>query len=361
MTPRILIVEGDPASRDDLVAMLAARAYRADAADDGVSALRLARENLYDLVFVDYHLPGMDGYAFARAMRAMSSLTGHRVYMAAMAGQQDCLAARRPGDAFFDQILFKPVHPAALYDCVNVSASLGRAYAGPDGKPYSALEAPAISGEHAASHALWRVRGLAGLPNATVLPQPSAAQLQRLSFCFSPGTQETADCIVLLSEAGLPALANLRETGSRYLLPVFGLSATVQAACDHVFDPADAGSWTEVARMIKNVHLRTVLLKTGVRMSHDAALRILAYLFVSERPVRLHQDESGATTVSRTAGFDPGCVIASLKFLAGQGLITSRTSANALGDGKDLEVLPNERGLAQILDGRMTASHSNAG
>lgn len=361
MNARVLVIEDDAASRNELVSMLAARNCQADAAGDGFTALRLAQDNHYDLVLVDYHLPEMDGYAFARLMRTLALRTGTRFRMAAIADGRDSLAARRSGDAIFDQVLFKPVDPNALYDCVAAMTAAAPASFEPDGEMAAFFEEPAVNREHAASHALWRVRGLSGLPNAAMLPKPPAADFQKLSYCFTPGSPETADCVVLLGEAGLAGLATLRETSSRYLLPVFGLTGAVQAACDHLFNPADAESWTEVARIIKNVQLRTVLLKNEVRMSGDAALRILAYLFVSERAVCLHRDEFGATTVSRTAGFNPDCIIMSLKSLAARGLITSRSSAASLSGGTDLEVLPNERGLACILDGRMTASRSYAG
>jgi DNA-binding NtrC family response regulator len=58
MTPTLLIVDGDPATRPALVAMLRERGYRAETADSEDAALAKVREQEFDVVLSDVELPG---------------------------------------------------------------------------------------------------------------------------------------------------------------------------------------------------------------------------------------------------------------------------------------------------------------
>jgi DNA-binding NtrC family response regulator len=58
MTPRLLIVDGDSATRPVLVAMLRERGYSAETADSGDAALAKMREQEFDVVLSDVELPG---------------------------------------------------------------------------------------------------------------------------------------------------------------------------------------------------------------------------------------------------------------------------------------------------------------
>jgi HD-like signal output (HDOD) protein/CheY-like chemotaxis protein len=69
--PRVLIAEADPWSRDLLKqVLLSVRCdARLDLCADGQEALRLLAENPYDLVIVDWELPGIDGLNVLRSVR----------------------------------------------------------------------------------------------------------------------------------------------------------------------------------------------------------------------------------------------------------------------------------------------------
>lgn len=360
MTARILLIEDDPVSRDLLASLLSFKGYDVDSAADGFNGLRLAQDNLYDLVLVDYHLPEMDGYAFARLMRSLAERANRPLKMVAITADQFGLAARRGADAIFDKLLAKPIDPDSLYDCVATLVHPADGQSESDDAINEFLSEPAAPDPQSASQVLWRVRGLPHLPSAIILPAPTVAEHQGLSYCFSTSNPEAADCIVVLNEGGLEELAALREKGAAYLLPVLGISESLRPACDWIFSVGESESWTGAARVIKNARQRTVLLKSEIRAAHDIEIRILAYLFVSERPIGLRRDKFGQTTVSQTAGFDPDMVIASLKKLAAQGLITSRGGPPLPDGSKELEVLPSDRGLARVLDERMLQSRSNS-
>jgi DNA-binding response OmpR family regulator len=66
----ILVAEDDRGIRGLLELILKRSDRDILLARDGVEALHLARRHEFDLVFVDVHMPGLDGAAFCRAYRA---------------------------------------------------------------------------------------------------------------------------------------------------------------------------------------------------------------------------------------------------------------------------------------------------
>jgi CheY-like chemotaxis protein len=361
MPLRILLVEDDPVSRDLLSALLASRGHEVDTAADGFNGLRLAQDQAYDLVFVDYHLPEMDGYAFARLMRSLAERVERALKMVAITADQFGLAARRGADTVFDRFLSKPIDPDALFAFVEsfvaVDAALEETLSDID----AFLSEPTPRDAQTASQVLWRVRGLSRLPNAAVFPEPTTAERQGLEYCFTITEPDKADCLVVLNDAGLPALAALRQGGAGYLAPVLGIGDKALAARDAAFNIGDAGSWTEAAGLVTDFQRRMALLKPDARETRDVETRLLAYLFVSEKPIRLRRDSFGRTSVAFTGGFDPARVIGAIKSLAAKGLVVSRLGeATAEGD-KELSILLSDRGQASILEPRAARDRLIAG
>jgi CheY-like chemotaxis protein/HPt (histidine-containing phosphotransfer) domain-containing protein len=66
----VLVVDDNEFNRSVLVRQVAALGCAADQAGDGEEALRKWRTTEYALVLADCQMPGMDGFAFARALRA---------------------------------------------------------------------------------------------------------------------------------------------------------------------------------------------------------------------------------------------------------------------------------------------------
>jgi len=107
---RILLVDGGDGAA--LQAMLAADGHMVVPCPDGPSALAYAGELHPDAVLIRTDLPGMDGYALARQLRARDP-DGQAAYIALSASCQshDRVIARGAG---FDHQLEWPVAPAAL-------------------------------------------------------------------------------------------------------------------------------------------------------------------------------------------------------------------------------------------------------
>ena len=75
MTPcRILVVEDDARLAATLERVLKAEGHDVETAADGNDALRRARERSVDLVVLDVMLPGLDGVAVCKRLRATSAV-----------------------------------------------------------------------------------------------------------------------------------------------------------------------------------------------------------------------------------------------------------------------------------------------
>ena len=103
MAERILVVEDDRRIRDLLRRGLLFEGYTVDTAEDGETALRVARENLPDAVILDIMLPKMDGLEVCRRLRSASNVP------IMMLTARDSVADRVTGlDAGADDYLVKP-------------------------------------------------------------------------------------------------------------------------------------------------------------------------------------------------------------------------------------------------------------
>jgi len=103
MSERILVIEDDPAILKLLRRGLAYEGYLVDTATDGRSGLLMARDNHFDLVVLDWMLPGMDGLEVCHRLR-----TGGEVPIL-MLTAKDTIQDRVEGlDAGADDYLVKP-------------------------------------------------------------------------------------------------------------------------------------------------------------------------------------------------------------------------------------------------------------
>ncbi|MDH3595112.1 MAG: response regulator [Rhodospirillales bacterium] len=108
---RILVAEDNPLNREILLDMLSTLHYRADAVEDGLAVLPALEANPYDIVLLDCHMPGKDGYEVTREIRGRENGDKHTVVIAITAsavagsdGRARCL------EAGMDDHLGKPLH-----------------------------------------------------------------------------------------------------------------------------------------------------------------------------------------------------------------------------------------------------------
>lgn len=115
---RVLVVDDHPAAREQLQHALRTLGLHAEGAGDGWDALRavaLARDAgaPFELVFVDWKMPGMDGAACA-AQLAAADPPAPRVALMALDGRDDLVTRLAAQRTAVGAVLRKPMTPAAL-------------------------------------------------------------------------------------------------------------------------------------------------------------------------------------------------------------------------------------------------------
>jgi two-component system phosphate regulon response regulator PhoB len=123
MSARILIVEDEPAQIEVLEYNLKASGFRTDVAMDGEEALRRIREEIPDLVILDWMLPGLSGVEVCRRLRSQRATRSVPVIMVTARGEEaDRLRGLESGA---DDFVVKPYSPNEVV--ARVRAVLRRA------------------------------------------------------------------------------------------------------------------------------------------------------------------------------------------------------------------------------------------
>lgn len=117
MSPRerILVVDDDASQRMLVSRLLTDQGFHVDTAEEGTKSLTLAESNSYDLVVLDFRMPGLNGVELFERLSALQPglrgiiVTAHAslgtVYPAVCAGIQ--------------RVLAKPVHAEELFAVVE--------------------------------------------------------------------------------------------------------------------------------------------------------------------------------------------------------------------------------------------------
>jgi two-component system, sensor histidine kinase len=115
---RVLVAEDHPVNRLYLEAVLDKLGHQAVFAENGEEAVRAAQAQDFDVVLMDLHMPVMDGFAAARAIRALPLPRGAMpiVALTADAFQDSQDQARQAG---MDEMLTKPAHLPQLRELLS--------------------------------------------------------------------------------------------------------------------------------------------------------------------------------------------------------------------------------------------------
>jgi len=108
----VVIIEDNADLRDGLRLVLEGMGHRVEEAGDGPHGLELLVASRPDIALIDVGLPGLDGFAVARAMRQAPG--GSRTVLVAMTGYGRPEDRRRAAEAGFAHYLVKPVDEADL-------------------------------------------------------------------------------------------------------------------------------------------------------------------------------------------------------------------------------------------------------
>lgn len=109
MKKTVLLIEDNAQNSYLTTFLLESQGFAVASASDGASGIELAQRTLPDLILLDIQLPMMDGYAVARALRAIELLKLTPIVAVtsyAMVGDREkCLAAGCNG------YIEKPINP----------------------------------------------------------------------------------------------------------------------------------------------------------------------------------------------------------------------------------------------------------
>ena len=101
---RILVIEDDDETAEEIVAALGDRGYHLERASNGTTGLDRARDGDWDLLVIDRMLPGRDGLSVIEALRGESIMTPVLV-LSALGAVNDRIHGLRAGG---DDYLAKP-------------------------------------------------------------------------------------------------------------------------------------------------------------------------------------------------------------------------------------------------------------
>lgn len=121
--PHILIVDDSATARRQLRKQLADHGVDATEANEGIEGLWRAREQVFDLVITDVHMPAMDGLAFIKELRGIKGYERTPVFVLSSDRSAERMrAARKAGASAW---IVKPA------DVALVAAAIRRAVSDP--------------------------------------------------------------------------------------------------------------------------------------------------------------------------------------------------------------------------------------
>ena len=137
---RILLAEDNLVNQEVALGMLEVMGYGVAVADNGSIALSMAGTTTYDLILMDCHMPEMDGFAAATAIRDMEQREGRdRVPIIALTADIQKGVRDRCTVSGMDSYLSKPFNQDQLRQKIGE-------WLGPDGAQLSAGEESAATG-----------------------------------------------------------------------------------------------------------------------------------------------------------------------------------------------------------------------
>ena len=101
---KILVVEDDPLAAETVVELLSSQNHTYEIAEDGAEALSRLKHYWYDLVILDWQLPGLSGLELCRSYRA----AGGKTPILMLTGKIDIEQKERGLDSGADDYLTKP-------------------------------------------------------------------------------------------------------------------------------------------------------------------------------------------------------------------------------------------------------------
>jgi len=111
---RVLVAEDYAPNQNVLLLQLETMGFEVDIAADGAAALKMWRQNPYDLILTDIDMPIMNGTELAQAVRDEERSRGGRIPIVAITATNTSSELKRNQLAGIDEVLSKPLSMVAL-------------------------------------------------------------------------------------------------------------------------------------------------------------------------------------------------------------------------------------------------------
>jgi PAS domain S-box-containing protein len=126
---KALVVDDSPELREYFALMAGQIGFYCDLAESGEEALRcLDTETNYDIFFIDWNMPGMDGMELTRKIRDRLGQRKVVIMISSVEWSKIEAEARAAG---VDGFIPKPLYPSFIVDCINQHLSVSRQTAKP--------------------------------------------------------------------------------------------------------------------------------------------------------------------------------------------------------------------------------------
>ena len=118
MMKRILLAEDEEVLRMLVVDTLEDEDYKVDEAADGMEAVQLLESNTYDLIILDYMMPGYTGLEIIEKIQSSEIKNQGKILMLSAKSQQ--FEQERILEAGADYFMSKPFSPLKLIEKIEV-------------------------------------------------------------------------------------------------------------------------------------------------------------------------------------------------------------------------------------------------
>ena len=118
---KILVTDDDDLSRRLMRVILTQEGHRVEVAANGIEALEAVKNNTFDIVFMDLHMPDMDGMEASRQIRAWESGDSHTFIVALTASYLPEIG-QALFDSGIDNYISKPFEVAQIQKLLKYSS-----------------------------------------------------------------------------------------------------------------------------------------------------------------------------------------------------------------------------------------------
>lgn len=116
---KVLVVDDNLINRKMVAAFLSGYGFELSEAESGLKAIELVKENRFDLIFMDYRMPGMDGMEAADIIRRECGENGRTPVMVALTADAGEAARESFLNRGFQDFATKPLERKQLWDILK--------------------------------------------------------------------------------------------------------------------------------------------------------------------------------------------------------------------------------------------------